>query len=39
MKTKPIAKEPVWDFSFWFAVSIPSLGVLLVFLVVAIFSR
>ena len=31
------AKEPGWDASFWFAISIPSTGVLLIFLVVAIF--
>jgi hypothetical protein len=29
MKTKPTAKEPCWDFCFWFAVSSPLLGVLL----------
>jgi hypothetical protein len=39
MKTKPTAKEPAWDFSFWFAVSSPLIGVLLVFLPVAIFCR
>jgi hypothetical protein len=36
MKTKPTAKEPSWDFCFWFEVSSPLLGVLLA---LAIFSR
>jgi hypothetical protein len=39
MKTKPIAQDSGWDFSFWFAVSSPFLGVVLGILACAIFCR
>jgi hypothetical protein len=39
MKTNPIAQDSGWDFSFWFAVSSPLLGVLLGIVAVAIFCR
>ena len=39
METNPIAQDSGWDFSFWFAVSRPLLGVLLAILALAIFCR
>ena len=39
MKTNPIAQDSGWNFSFWFAVSSPLLGVLLALLALAIFCR
>jgi hypothetical protein len=39
MKTNPIAEDSGWNFSFWFAVSSPLLGVLLAMLALAIFCR
>jgi len=39
MKTNAIAQDPGWDFSFWFAISSPLLGVLLGILAAAIFCR
>jgi hypothetical protein len=39
MKTNAIAQDSGWDFSFWFAISSPLLGVLLGFLAAAIFCR
>jgi hypothetical protein len=39
MKTNPIAEDSGWDFSFWFAVSSPLLGVLLAIVALAIFCR
>jgi hypothetical protein len=39
MRTNPIVEDSGWNFSFWFAVSSPLLGVLLAFLALAIFCR
>jgi len=39
MKTNAIAQDPGRDFSFWFAISSPLLGVLLGILAAAIFCR
>jgi hypothetical protein len=39
MKTTPIAQDSGWNFSFWFAVSSPLLGVLLAMVALAIFCR
>jgi hypothetical protein len=39
MKTNPIAQDSGWNFSFWFAVSSPLLGVLLAMVALAIFCR
>ena len=39
MKTNPITQDSGWDFSFWFTVSSPVLGVLLAILALAIFCR
>jgi len=39
METNPIAKDSSWNFSFWFAVSSPLLGVLVAILALAIFYR